>query len=107
MPDSEVSCANPSCLNKIELTIHNKKYCSPECRRVVTNKRVLERYHEGKKKKPNDRRCKDCKLTVLSIYNPENVCAGCKAKKLGIRVQEMGISKQLVEEMYEIARKNQ
>lgn len=100
-------CANPECGTQFTPNAHNAKYCSPECRRVVTNKRVLERYHEGKKKKPNDRRCRDCKSTVLSIYNPDNVCAGCKAKKLGVKVEGMGISKDLVEDLYEIARKNQ
>ena len=99
-------CANPECKLEYEPNAHNAKYCSPECRRVVTNKRVLERYHESKKEVVNDRTCEECP-TQLSIYNPDKVCAGCKAKKLGIKVREMGISKELVEEMYEIAQKNQ
>lgn len=99
-------CANPECGKVFTPNAHNAKYCSSECRRVVTNKRVLERYHKSKEKKTEKRVCRECKKTVLSIYNPENICAPCKAAKLNKKIIQTGISEELLETMYEIARKN-
>lgn len=69
-------CANDECGNLFTPKVHNAIYCSAECRKIVTNQNVLDRYYEKKELRSNKKRvCKmpDCK-TILSIYNKEVIC---------------------------------
>ena len=71
-------CINSECKKDFEAKTHNQKYCSDECCRIATNKRIMEKYYEKKAiKKGALRHCKKCK-SVLSRYNAENVCSSCQ-----------------------------
>ena len=41
-------CINLECKKKFDAKTHNQKYCSDECCRVSTNKRIMEKYYEKK-----------------------------------------------------------
>lgn len=82
-------CANKECLNEKEFTpkTHNQKYCSEECCRIATNKRIMEKYYEKKAIRNGTiiRKCKKCK-SKLSIYHNENFCSSCE-KSLNIETR--------------------
>lgn len=77
MVGTEFICAREECGNKAEKQTHNQKYCSNECCRVETNRKIMEKYHEkaairrGKK-----RECVRCGVR-LSRYNESKICGGC------------------------------
>ena len=73
-------CGN--CDKEFEPKRHNAVYCSPECGKKATNKKILERY-KTKKQKPikKKRVCNSCAETVLSIYNVADVCHLCVRKE--------------------------
>jgi len=73
-------CANKDCLNGKEFTpkTHNQKYCTDECCRIATNRRIMEKYYEKKAIKNGAiRHCKICK-SKLSRYNSQEVCSTCE-----------------------------
>lgn len=73
-------CANTDCLNDREFTpkTHNQKYCSDECCRIATNKKIMEKYYEKKAIRSGQKRyCKKCKSS-LSRYNSSSICAMCE-----------------------------
>jgi len=76
-------CANEGCNNQFDKTTHNQKYCSDECCREATNKKIREKYYaekerlSGKKRICASRGCKN----ILSRYNEDEVCSQCLAKK--------------------------
>lgn len=75
-------CANKECPNGKEFTpkTHNQKYCSDQCCRVATNRRIMEKYYEKKAIRSGAKReCKKCK-SRLSRYNESTVCAACQKK---------------------------
>ena len=81
-------CANSECAKEFDSKTHNQKYCTDECCRVATNKRIMEKYYEKKAiKNGATRLCKICKAK-LSRYNDSTVCSACvngkkdKTKKL-------------------------
>jgi hypothetical protein len=75
-----MKCANNECTKKFDAKTHNQKYCSDECCRVATNRRIMEKYYEKKAiKNGAPRICKKCK-TKLSRYNQRDVCAGCEKR---------------------------
>jgi len=77
-------CAFDECSNYFEPHRHNQKYCSPECCKNATNKRIRDKYYETKKRLSGDVRIcskKSCK-TILSRYSDGDVCAKCNAEKL-------------------------
>lgn len=85
-------CANEDCEKTFEPQVHNAVYCSVECRKVVTNKNVLDKYYEKKERKANKKRIcknKDCK-TILSMYNEEDICEPCKTERLINRLSSWG-----------------
>ena len=41
-------CANKDCAIDFDARTHNQKYCSDECCRLATNKRIMEKYYERK-----------------------------------------------------------
>ena len=75
-------CFNKECAKEFERKTHNQKYCSDECCRIATNRRIMEKYYEKKEiKNGRERICKNCK-TKLSRYNSSNICANCE-KQIG------------------------
>jgi hypothetical protein len=74
-------CSNLSCSKEFDSKTHNQKYCSDECCRIATNKRIMDKYYEKKAIKNGAvRLCKKCKAK-LSRYNSEDVCASCNKNK--------------------------
>lgn len=85
-------CANSECEVLFEPNVHNAIYCSIDCRKVVTNKNVLDRYYEKKERKSNKKRIcvtEDCG-TILSSYNSEPICEPCKTNRLIKRLSSWG-----------------
>ena len=71
-------CSNKECGIDFEQKTHNQKYCSDECCRVATNKRIMEKYYEKKAiRNGSFRSCKKCKSS-LSRYNEGLLCASCE-----------------------------
>jgi hypothetical protein len=71
-------CANKDCAKDFEAKTHNQKYCSDECCRIATNKRIMEKYYEKKAIRGGAHRaCKKCS-SKLSRYNNSNLCAMCE-----------------------------
>lgn len=85
-------CSNKECAKDFESKTHNQKYCSDECCRIATNRRIMEKYYEKKAIRNGAARlCKKCN-SKLSRYNQSDLCAQCtkktnisdKAKILGL-----------------------
>jgi hypothetical protein len=71
-------CFNSECAKDFTPKTHNQKYCSDECCRIATNRRIMEKYYEKKAiKNGAPRICKTCK-TKLSRYNQNNICSTCE-----------------------------
>ena len=71
-------CSNPECAKEFNAKTHNQKYCTDECCRIATNRRIMEKYYEKKAIKNGAHRvCKTCK-TKLSRYNQGNICSTCE-----------------------------
>jgi hypothetical protein len=76
-------CAYEECDNKFEPKTHNQKYCSDECCRIATNKKLKEAYYERKARLAGVAfKCKNkgCNV-VLSRYSTDNICDACKGKE--------------------------
>jgi hypothetical protein len=66
-------CSNTECSKEFNA----QKYCSDDCCRIATNKRIMEKYYEKRAiKKGAKRECKFCQ-SQLSRYNQDKVCAAC------------------------------
>jgi hypothetical protein len=89
--EEERTCANVECKNKFTAKVYNTIYCSPECRKIVTNKKLLQNYYEKKRNKQIKRICKteDCD-TILSRYNEEKICEACKKERFIKRLVSWG-----------------
>lgn len=75
-----MKCSNSKCAKNFKPKTHNQKYCSDECCRVATNRRIMEKYYEKKAiRNGAPRVCKKCK-TKLSRYNQNEVCSTCEKK---------------------------
>lgn len=71
-------CSNKECAKNFDPKTHNQKYCSDECCRVATNRRIMEKYYEKKAiKNGASRPCKKCN-TQLSRYNQGDSCSICQ-----------------------------
>ncbi len=76
-------CGNKECAKDFEPKTHNQKYCTDECCRIATNRRIMEKYYEKKAiRNGSIRPCKKCGIQ-LSRYNQSNYCSSCE-KKLDI-----------------------
>lgn len=76
-------CGNSECAIDFEAKTHNQKYCSDECCRVATNRRIMEKYYE--KKAIRGGAVRKCKCgNMLSRYNQNTVCSICE-KNSGIK----------------------
>lgn len=76
-----VTCARFDCDNDFAKTTHNMKFCSAECCRIQTNRKIMEDYHENKAilNGSKKRSCSSCS-TPLSRYNPNKHCGGCERR---------------------------
>lgn len=73
-------CSNSLCEKKFNAKTHNQKYCSDECCRIATNKRIMEKYYEKKAiRNGASRGCKKCGVQ-LSRYNDTTLCSPCNKK---------------------------
>ena len=73
-------CNNKECNKDFDAKTHNQKYCSDECCRIATNKRIMEKYYEKKAIRNGAfRACSKCK-TKLSMYNQSIICSSCEKK---------------------------
>jgi hypothetical protein len=80
---SERVCAYSECGNDFVAKTHNQRYCSDECCRLATNKRIMEKYYQRKERRKGARRVcvsTGCS-TALNRYNDSEICAVCLAKK--------------------------
>jgi len=67
------------CNLKFDAKTHNQKYCSGECCRIATNKRIMEKYYQKKARLGGLERLCSCGST-LSRYNSEDLCSVCDSK---------------------------
>lgn len=68
------------CGQEFEFKTHNQKYCSGECCRVATNKRIMQKYYEKKERlSGKERICSTCN-SILSRYNDADTCVICDMK---------------------------
>ena len=68
------------CQQEFEFKTHNQKYCSNQCCRVATNKRIMQKYYEKRDRlSGKERLCEGCNA-LLSKHNPSNICAYCEVK---------------------------
>lgn len=76
-------CEYSECESSFEKKTHNQRYCSDECCRLATNKRIMERYYEKKDRRNGaSRKCKNtCCGARLSRYNEDDECSLCKARQ--------------------------
>jgi len=75
-----VICANRECAKEFNPKTHNQKYCTDECCRVATNRRIMEKYYEKKAIRSGAfRACKKCG-SKLSRYNESPLCSFCTKK---------------------------
>jgi hypothetical protein len=73
-------CGNKECAKEFNAKTHNQKYCSDECCRIATNKRIMEKYYEKKAIRNGAHRgCKKCG-GKLSRYNQADHCTVCEKK---------------------------
>ena len=88
-------CANDECRKVFVAKVYNATYCGADCRRIVTNKKLLEKYYEDKKRIKTKRVCstKTCS-TILSRYNKENICEQCKKERFIQRLISWGYDEQ-------------
>lgn len=96
-------CANDGCEVEFVPKVYNAIYCSTACRRIVTNAKILKRYHDNKEAFSKKRICsgfnRECS-TILSRYNKEDICERCKTERYVMRLVNWGWDeKKLREEM--------
>jgi ribosomal protein S27AE len=96
-------CANPECTKPFVPHVHNAIYCSDDCRKLITNQKVLNKYYEKKEEKERIRTEKRvCSIggcgTILSIYNDESICEAHKTARLIDRLDGWGWDKDQLEE---------
>lgn len=73
-------CSNKKCSKEFEAKTHNQKYCTDECCRIATNRRIMEKYYEKKAIRNGAKRgCKLCGAQ-LSRYNESTMCSSCTRK---------------------------
>lgn len=76
-----VTCAREDCDNDFPKTTHNMKFCSNECCRIQTNRKIMADYHDNKAilNGTKKRKCLACS-TSLSRYNPNRYCGACERR---------------------------
>lgn len=77
----EMQCSNKECGKIFKKSTHNQKYCTDECCRIATNRRIMEKYYEKKAIRNGAHRvCKKCNAK-LSRYNQASICSVCEKNK--------------------------
>lgn len=77
------TCAREGCDEQYLKKTHNQKYCTDECCRLATNSRIMIGYYKTRDRQRGvERWCEVCTSTKLSRYNPSDICAACKAKRI-------------------------
>ena len=92
-------CANDDCGNEFVPRVYNAIYCSTPCRRIVTNAKILRRYHENKEAFGKKRICPGFNRKcggILSIYNKENICESCKRERYIMRLVGWGWDEEML-----------
>lgn len=69
------------CQQEFEFKTHNQKYCSNQCCRVATNKRIMEKYYQKRKRLAGEERACECGAP-LSKYNASDICIVCERKEV-------------------------
>lgn len=89
--EEERECSNPDCGKKFVAKVYNTIYCSTDCRKIITNKKLLDNYYKKKENKNKKRVCEteNCS-TVLSRYNEEDICEQCKTERYIQRLVSWG-----------------
>ena len=96
-----IACKNEECSNVFTPKTYNAIFCSADCRRVVTNKKLLDNYYKNKEKKNKRRICgsPDCD-TILSSYNKEDICEACKRERYIKRLVSWGWDERSLRDEY-------
>lgn len=81
-------CHYELCGVKFVAKTHNMKYCSDECCKLATNRRIMRKYYESKARKAGAVRKCDCG-TILSRYNEKKICSSCEAKMVKSKKQSL------------------
>ena len=69
------------CGKEFEYKTHNQKYCSKDCCRLFTNKKIMDKYYAKKARLAGEiRLCANCN-SRLSRYNPDSICEICQELK--------------------------
>lgn len=68
------------CQQDFEFKTHNQKYCSNQCCRIATNKRIMQKYYEKRRRLSGEERICNCGAP-LSKYNPDDTCSSCSSKR--------------------------
>ena len=99
---SSKDCANPNCKKTFMPRVYNAIYCNAECRKIITNQKVLQRYYDKKARLNSRRTCitKECG-TILSRYNAEDICEQCKRERFIQRLVGWGWNERLVRKEFE------
>ena|SRR6476469_6755639 len=78
----EFECARDECDIVSVRKKHNQKYCSDECCRLATNKRIMKKYYDRRDQRMGKiRYCNICGTTQLSRYNNSQTCAPCVSRR--------------------------
>lgn len=81
MSEEQLICAREGCEKTVKRKTHNQKYCSDDCCRLATNRRIMVNYYEEKDRlSGKSRYCNVCD-GPLSRYNNSLVCNSCRAKR--------------------------
>jgi hypothetical protein len=72
-------CAREDCKKHFVKRTHNQKFCSDDCCKIATNRRLMERYYARKARRSGaERFCVVCNETKLSRYNNSDTCGSCE-----------------------------
>lgn len=78
-----IDCARESCGQPFSKGTHNQKYCTNECCRIETNRKIMEKYHERAAIRRGKKRVCNLCQTSLSRYNEFTICGACETTKRG------------------------
>lgn len=65
----------------------NQKYCDKACCRIATNRKIMEKYYEKKRRLVGIKRYCECG-SQLSIYNVDSHCYVCLESKKDSKVDK-------------------
>mgnify|MGYP006286616781 CR=1 FL=1 len=82
MTDEKQTKKCAECQNDFEFKTHNQKYCSNQCCRVATNKRIMQKYYEKRDRLSGKERACDSCGAPLSKYNSLSICVMCEHKEV-------------------------